>query len=109
MIKARAAYLAYIGAALKLAGIVDPEAKASRIMALETKIAQGHTSRSDSGDIQKGNNLWGRGDFAANAPGLDWDAYFAAASLDKQEEFTVWQPSAVKGSAALVASESIDD
>ena len=32
-----------------------------------------------------------------------------AAGLDKQERFTVWQPSAVRGSAALVASESIDD
>jgi len=109
MKKARAAYLAYISATLKLAGIVDSEAKASRIMALETKIAQSHTSRSDSEDIQKGNNLWARSDFGANAPGLDWDTYFAASGLDKQETFIVWQPGAVKGSAVLVASESIDD
>ena len=109
MKKARTAYLAYVTAILRLAGIADAEAKASRIMALETKIAQSHASRSDSGDIQKGNNLWARADFAAKAPGLDWNAYFAAAGLDKQKTFIVWQPGAVKGCSALVASESIDD
>ncbi len=109
MKKARTAYLAYVTAILRLAGIADAEAKASRIMALETKIAQSHASRSDSGDIQKGNNLWARTDFAAKAPGLDWNAYFAAAGLDKQKTFIVWQPGAVKGCSALVASESIDD
>jgi putative endopeptidase len=109
MKKARTAYLAYVTAILRLAGIVDAEAKASRIMALETKIAQSHASRSDSGDIQKGNNLWVRANFAAKAPGLDWNAYFAAADLDKQKTFIVWQPGAVKGCSALVASESIDD
>jgi putative endopeptidase len=108
---ARAAYLAHITAILKLVGIADTEAKAkaSRIMALETKIAQSHASRSDSGDIQKGNNLWARADFAVKAPGLDWNAYFAAAGLDKQKTFIVWQPDAVRGCSALVASESIDD
>jgi predicted metalloendopeptidase len=68
MKKVRTAYLAHITAILKLAGIADAEAKASRIMVLETKIAQSHASRSDSGVIQKGNNLWARADFAAKAP-----------------------------------------
>jgi endothelin-converting enzyme/putative endopeptidase len=60
MKKIRTAYLAHITATLTLAGIADAEARASRIMALETKIAQNHTSRSESGNIQKGNNLWAR-------------------------------------------------
>ena len=109
MKKARTAYLAHITGLLKLAGIADAEAKASGIMALETKIAQSHASRSESGDIQKGNNLWARADFTAKAPGLDWNAYFAAAGLDKHKTYIVWQPGAVKGCSALVASESIDD
>jgi len=109
MKKVRTAYLAHITALLKLGGIAEAETKASRIMALETKIAQSHASRSESGDIQKGNNVWERADFTAKAPGLDWNAYFAAAGLDKQKTFIVWQPGAVKGCAALVASESIED
>jgi len=67
MKKARTAYRAHITAILKLAGDADAEAKATRILTLETKIAQSHASRSDSGDIQKGNNLWARDDFAAKA------------------------------------------
>jgi endothelin-converting enzyme/putative endopeptidase len=109
MKKARTAYLAHIAKMLTLAGIANADAKAARIMALETKIAQGHASRSDSDDIQKGNNPWARTDFAAKAPGLDWNVYFAAARLDKQKTFVVWQPSAVKASSALAASESLDD
>jgi putative endopeptidase len=109
MKKVRTAYLAHITAVLKLGGIEESETKASRIIALETKIAQSHASRSESGDIQKGNNVWGRADFTTKAPGLDWNAYFAAAGLDKQKTFIVWQPGAVKGCSALVASESIDD
>jgi putative endopeptidase len=109
MKKARTAYLTHITVILKLAEIPDAETKAVRIMALETKIAQTHASRSDSGDIQKGNNPWARDDFVAKAPGLDWDAYFTATDLDKQTMFIVWQPGAVRGCSALVASESIDD
>lgn len=109
MKKARTAYLAHIGKMLKLAGIANAEAKAPRIMALETKIAQSNASRSDSDDIQKGNNPWARADFAAKAPGLDWNAYFTAAGLEKQATFVVWQPGAVKGASALAAGESLDD
>ncbi len=109
MKKARTAYLAHIGKMLKLAGVANAEAKAPRIMALETKIAQTNASRSDSDDIQKGNNPWARADFAAKAPGLDWNAYFTAAGLDKQKTFIVWQPGAVKGASALAAGESLDD
>ena len=42
------------------------------------------------------------------APGLDWDAYFQSAGLSAQDDFIVWQPSAVTGISALVRSEDID-
>jgi predicted metalloendopeptidase len=38
---------------------------------------------------------------------MDWPAFFAAAGLSKQDSIVVWQPSAVKGAAALVASEPL--
>ena len=104
----RTKYQAHIAAMLKLAGVADADAKAARIMALETKIAQVHVSRVDSEDVHKANNPWKRADFAAKAPGLDWDAYFGAASLGDQQDFIVWHPSAVTGISALVASEPVD-
>ena len=104
----RAKYRAHIAAMLKLAGIVDADKKAQAIFDLETKIARTHASREDSEDVKKANNPWKRGDFATKAPGLDWDAYFAAADLNNQQSFIVWHPTAVVGISALVGSEAID-
>ncbi len=107
MVDLRAKYLTHITAMLKLAGIPDADAKAQRIMDLETKIAQSHGTREDSEDIHKGFNPWQMADFAKNAPGMDWGAYFKAAGLDKQATFMVWHVSAAKGESALVASEPL--
>jgi predicted metalloendopeptidase len=107
MAEIRAKYQAHIVAVLKLAGIADAEAKAARIFALELKIAASHASRADSEEVHKANNPWARADFASKAPGLDWDAYFKAAGLGAQQNFVIWQPSAVTGTSALVGSEPV--
>ena len=73
-----------------------------------TTIAETHISLSDIEDIAKANNLWQRSDFAAKAPGLDWDAYFTGAGLAQQQQFMVWTPTALAGESALVASTSIE-
>ncbi len=108
MVELRAKFQAYIATVLTLAKVPDADARAARIMALETKIAQSHTSRVDSEDVLKANNPWTRADFAAKAPGLDWDAYFKSAGLGAQGNFIVWQPSAVTGISALAASEPVE-
>ena len=105
----RAKYQQHIANVLKLANIADADAKAARIVALETKMAQAHESRVDSEDVHKANNPWSKADFATKAPGMDWDAYFNAAGLGAQDNYIVWQPGAVTGLSALVASESLDD
>ena len=100
----RAGYQAHIAAVLKLAGYRDAPARAARVFALEQQIAASHASREDSADVAKGNNAWRAGDFASKAPGLDWKAFFQAAGLGQQTDFIVWHPTAMTGSAALVAS-----
>ncbi len=104
----REQYRPHVGAMLKLAGVPDPEPKAEMIVQLETRMARVHVSREASSDVQKGNNHWSRADFAAKAPGLDWEAYFTAAGLGTVNRFVVWQPSAVTGLSALVASEPLE-
>ena len=103
----RAEYQAHIAAILKLLGTPDAEAKAARVLALEVQMAQSHAPDSDAADVFKQNNSWKRSDFAAKAPGLDWAAYFAAAGLSRQGDFTVWQPSAITGTSALIGSENL--
>lgn len=108
MIDIRDRYRNHVEAMLKLAGFSTPGVRAVDIVALEFAIAQKHLSLADNQDIHKANNLWHAGDFAAKAPGIDWPEFFRAASLANQTSFIVWQPSAVKGESALVASEPLN-
>jgi len=104
----RTKYQAHIAAVLKLAGIAGGEEKARRIFELERRIAQVHAPRVDTEDVLKGNNHWAREDFPKRAPGLDWQAYFAAAGLDGQKEFVAWHPGAIAGIAALVREQPLE-
>ncbi len=109
MAEVRRGYLAYITQIFGLAGLSDPAARAARVVALETKIAQAQSSLIDSQDAHKANNPWSLGDFPMKAPGIDWNAFWPAANLGNQAQFIVWQPAAVTGLSALVASQPIAD
>ncbi len=102
-------YKAHIETVLTLAKVSDPAARAARAYELERAIADAHVSRTDSEDVHKANNPWKVSEFAAKAPGLDWAAYFEAAGLAGQPMIMVWQPSAVTGIAALVASRPLPE
>jgi predicted metalloendopeptidase len=104
----RAKYRAHIANVLALAHVADAPAKATRIVHLERRMAEAHVKREVSEDVKTGNNHWTRKRFDRAAPGLDWREYFTAAGLGEQSEFVVWQPSAVTGLSALVASEPLE-
>jgi putative endopeptidase len=100
-------YRQHIAAVLKLAKISDVTGRAARIYNLEHRIAEAHVSRTDSEDVHKANNRWTLEEFGEKAPGLQWTGYFKAAGLSDQTAIMVWQPSAIAGIAALVASEPV--
>lgn len=102
MAETRDKYKAHIAAMLTAAGVADAAGKAPRIFDLEKRIAQAHATRVETEDVKKGNNHWKRAEFVKRAPGLDWNAFFAGARLDKQETVVVWQPKAFVGMSALV-------
>jgi putative endopeptidase len=103
----RTRYMEYIGRLLALAGFDRAEQRAAAVMALETALAQTQATREASANDRNADNLWTRADFARQAPGMDWSAFFAAAGLARQETFVAWQPTAVIGLAALVRSEPL--
>ena len=103
----RAKYRTHIAAIFKLAGIPDGEAKAGRILALETKMARVHATRAQSLEVRRANNPWKREEFSKRAPGLNWTAFFEAAGLAAQPVIIAWHPKAIPGLAALVASEPL--
>jgi putative endopeptidase len=104
----RTAYQAHVAAMLKLAGLSEAEARAAKIVELEHAIAEKHLSLADNENVHNANNPWKRTEFAAKAPGLDWEEYFRGAGLEKQERFIVWQPTAFAGESALVASVPLE-
>ena len=114
MQETRTKYKTHIAAMLSLAGVSGTagaqsvDARANRILALETAIAKVQISLADSENIEHANNPWSAADFSTKAPGLDWTTFFAAAGLASQQTFIVWQPTAFTGESALVASEPLD-
>ncbi|KGM51135.1 peptidase M13 [Lysobacter concretionis Ko07 = DSM 16239] len=107
MAELRAAYQAHVAKVLELAGIDDAAARAERIVVLETAIARVHATQEQTNDVEAGANSWAQPDFATKAPGLDWTAFLQAAGLAGQQDFIVWQPDAVAGISALVASQPL--
>jgi putative endopeptidase len=108
MAEMRGKYQAHVAKVLTLAGIADADAKAARIVALETAIARVHATQEQTNDIKAGANYWQRGEFATKAPGMDWDAFFTGANLSAQPDFVVWQPNAVAGISKLVAGQPLE-
>ncbi|MET0307769.1 MAG: M13 family metallopeptidase [Sphingomonas sp.] len=108
MAKARDGYKAYLVKLFTLAGMSDPAARGARVFDLETKIAKAHTDIVTSQDVHKADNPWKKADFAAKAPGIDWDAFWNAAGLGQQQDFIVWHPQTTVALAKLVAGEPIE-
>jgi len=101
-------YTAAVAHVLSGLGESNAQVRAAAVMALETEIARSHATREASDDERNADTIWTRADFAREAPGMDWQVFFTAAGLAKQQTFVAWQPSALKGMAALVASQPLE-
>ena len=101
-------YLTHISTMLKLAGIANPEQKAKGILALETRLAEVHWSKVEARQVEKSYNPIDRTKLEATYPGLDWTALLTAVGVQDQKELIIAQPSAIAGTAKLIASESLE-
>ncbi len=108
MAKQRTAYRTFIEAVMRTAGSPNPAAAATRILALETKIASAHADRATSEDFTKGAQIWSRADLEKRAPGLDWGALLGAAQLGSAAKFQAYHSTSIPRLAALVGSEPLD-
>ena len=104
----RSKYRMHVGTMLRLAGFSDTDTRAARLIQLEHAIAEKHLSLAENSDIHRANNTWKMSEFAVKAPGLDWAEYFRGSDLSQQGSFIVWQPTAVAGESALVASTALE-
>jgi putative endopeptidase len=102
----RTAYIAYVEGMFRRLGLPDAGNRAREVFRLEQKIARAHVGNEAAQDPANA-RTWTRADFARFAPGLDWDAFFAAAELPRQQSFVAWHPRPISGLSALVASEPL--
>jgi putative endopeptidase len=104
----RVRYEAYVGRLLGLAGLDHANQRAEAVVALEKAIARSHATHATSANDHNADHRWTRAEFAREAPGMDWPAFLDAAGLAGQDTIAVWQPGAMTGVAALVASTPLE-
>ena len=98
----RAAYKAYIGQMLGLAGVPDAAAKADAIMALETAMAKEQWSPEKSRDIKAIYNPMDRTKMTALAPEFDWNSMMQTRGLGNIPSVIVMQTTAVTAMGKLL-------
>lgn len=104
----RTRYQAYVGRLLALAGRDHSDEHGAAVVRLETALAEAHATHAISANDHNADHRWTRADFARQAPGMDWPAFLAAAGLGRQDTIAVWQPGAMTGVAALIASTPLE-
>jgi putative endopeptidase len=104
----RVRYQTYVGRLLTLAGFDHAEQRAAAVVAVESLLARSQATHAASANDHNADHRWTRADFAREAPGMDWSAFLDAAGLARQDTIGVWQPGAMTGLAALVASTPLE-
>lgn len=107
----RSAYVDYLEKLLDLAERADARTRAERVMALETRIAQGHWERADTRDVIKTYNLKTLDELRQLLPSFDFDAYVTNLGGDERTfaEVVVRQPSYLSHlEQVLVETELVD-
>jgi putative endopeptidase len=102
--EARTKYVTYIADMMRLAGQPDPQGAAQRIYDLEKQIAQVHWDRAELRQVEKGYNPMPVAQLATAMPGFDWQGMLAAQGLGSQTRVIVGQPSALTGTAKIIAA-----
>ncbi|MYW69382.1 peptidase M13 [Streptomyces sp. SID8379] len=74
----REKYETYLTELFRLGEHADPAAAARTVLALETRLAEGHWERAETRDVQKTYNLTTFDELTALAPAFDWRAYVDA-------------------------------
>jgi putative endopeptidase len=99
----KAKYLEHLTNMLTLAGEANAAARAKAILAFETKVAKVHWPRADSRDANKTYNKMSLAEVRKLAPGFDFPELLKndGANVDY---VIVFQPSAFKGTSALIGS-----
>jgi putative endopeptidase len=107
----RQAYVGYLATMFGHAGQPDPATAAEQVMAVESRIAEGHWDRAATRDVLKGYNLKTFAELEALAPSFPWRSWVEAIGGDDDTlaESVVRQPSALEHFSALLTEVTLDE
>ena len=105
----RAALRDYIASTFRRAGVPDADARAAKVMALETELARRHWTQAEMRDVVRQNRVMTLAELKAWAPGFDWDAFLGEIGYDKPPKIKVKSDTAVRDSAELFARTPVAD
>jgi putative endopeptidase len=103
-------YVDYLEKLIDLAGRPDPRATAETVMALETRLAQGHWERAETRDVIKTYNLTSYDELTALLPSFDLDVYIRNLGGDEATlaETVVREPSYLAHLETVLADTDLD-
>lgn len=104
----RNALIAYVAGTLRRAGVADPEAKANRIVALETEMAKEYWAIQQQRDAVSMYHPMSPSELAAYAPGMDWPHFLKARGFGEVTRINVAMDSAVKAQSRIFAATPVD-
>ncbi|MDQ9090533.1 M13 family metallopeptidase [Pseudoalteromonas haloplanktis] len=104
--KTRSAYVAHIAQMLELAGVDNTTERAQAILALETKIAEGHWPREKRRNRDLTLNQVKRSELSEAYPDFNWDLYFAQTGY-QVPQLNVSQPEPIKAMIELINQQDL--
>src|SRR5262245_35918315 len=107
----REKYVDYLARMFTLAGRDAPEQAAAIVMAVETRLSQGHWERAETRDVQKTYNLVTREALHELCPAFEWEAFVRnlGGSEESIAETCVRQPSYLQHLSKALAEVPIAD
>ena len=105
----RAAYVAHIEKMFALAGLPEPAAAATMLMALETRIAGAHWTKVECRDRDKTYNKVATADLGQLAGTVAWPVYLEGLGIAGEKDLIVNQPTYVTAFDTVFADTSVAD
>ena len=104
----RAAYVDYLEKMLTFAGRDNPRARAEKVMAFETAMAESHWTNEKSRNRSLTYNKMTKAELKDYAKGFPWDAMLGASGLGGQSSFVIRQNDAIQGLAKTFGEADLD-
>ncbi|SCY21718.1 M13 family metallopeptidase [Flavobacterium caeni] len=101
-------YRTHVQNMLTLGQVADPAGCATKILALETQIAQAHMKKEDTRNTAALYNVYATADLKKLMPDFDWNTYLTAAGMQNEKRIVVSQVDFIKSLNSIIKNTPLD-